>query len=220
MIQTPLLFANCPSRRRAITFAHNGSYGNVNGSVATVARSDYAINTGDMLWDEFCSAPAISQGDGWTNCAPGGAGSCSSCWRNPVDSDGISFQRSEVKASQVLDGMNQTILIGEKYLDPDNYFTGADPSDNENLYVGYDNDLYRTAYYDRSQPDSPSNGRPPMQDTPGVQDTMRFGSVHVNTCNFVFCDGSVRSILYFVDPRVFANLCSRNDQIPIDEKTY
>ncbi len=220
MIQTPLLFMNCPSRRRAVTFAHNGSYGNVNGSVGLVARSDYAICTGDMLWDEFCSAPDMHTGDGWGNCPPGGSGSCSSCWRNPVDNDGISFQRSEVKASQVIDGLNQTILAGEKYLNPDSYYTGNDAADNENMYVGYDNDLYRTAYYDRSQPDSGTNGRPPMQDTPGFADTMRFGSAHVMSCNFVFCDGSVKSITYFVDPLVFANLCRRNDQNPIDEKTY
>jgi prepilin-type N-terminal cleavage/methylation domain-containing protein/prepilin-type processing-associated H-X9-DG protein len=220
MIQTPLLFMNCPTRRRAITYAHNGSYGNVNGGVNMVARSDYAACTGDMLWDEFCYAPDIATGDGWVNCPPGGAGSCSSCWRNPVDFTGVCFQRSEVKPSQVIDGMNQTILIGEKYLNPDNYFTGADPSDNENMYVGYDNDMYRTAYYDRTQGDSTSNGYPPMQDQPGNQNTFRFGSAHYLSSNYVFCDGSVKSITYTVDPLVFANLCSRNDQNPIDEKSY
>jgi prepilin-type N-terminal cleavage/methylation domain-containing protein len=222
MIQTPLLFMNCPTRRRAITYAHNGSYGNVNGGVNLVARSDYAICTGDMLWDEFCYAPDMGTGDGWVNCPPGGAGSCSSCWRNPVDFDGVCFQRSEVKASQVIDGLNHTILIGEKYLNPDSYYTGADPADNENMYVGYDNDLYRTAFYDRTQSYAynATNARPPMQDTPGFQDTERFGSAHVMSCNFVFCDGAVKSITYFVDPLVFANLCSRNDQNPIDEHTY
>ena len=137
-----------------------------------------------------------------------------------MDYNGVCFQRSEVKAAQVLDGLNQTILVGEKYLDPDNYYTGSDGSDNENLYVGYDNDLYRTANYNRSAADSVTNGSMPMQDTPGLSDGMRFGSAHFMSCNFVFCDGHVKSILYLVDPLVFANLCSRNDQNPIDERFY
>ena len=228
MIQTPLLFMNCPGRRRAITYAHSGSYGNVTGSVGLVARSDYAVCTGDMLWDEWCSAsapgspPSSSTPEAWANCPPGDPGgyTCTVCWRNPVDYDGICFQRSEVKAAQVLDGLNQTILAGEKYLNPDNYYTGADAADNENMYVGYDNDLYRTAYYNRGAADSSTNGRPPMQDTPGFADGMRFGSAHFMSCNFVFCDGHVKSILYLVDPLVFANLCSRNDQNPIDERFY
>ena len=67
----------------------------------------------------------------------------------------------------MLDGLSQTILVGEKYLDPDNYYSGTDMADNENIYVGFDNDIYRTANYSRTQPDSGGNGSPPMQDTPG-----------------------------------------------------
>ncbi len=236
MIQTPLLFMNCPTRRRAITYNHTGSYGNVNGGVNLVARSDYAACTGDMLWDEWCYAPSpgwppsSSTPESWPNCPPGdpGGNTCSACWRNPVDYDGVCFQRSEIKASQVLDGLNQTIMVGEKYLNPDNYYTGADPADNENMYVGYDNDMYRTAYYNRNYSTDPTqnyqynltNAKAPMQDTPGYQDTWRYGSAHFMSANFLFCDGHVKSINYLVDVLVFANLYSRNDQNPIDERSY
>jgi prepilin-type N-terminal cleavage/methylation domain-containing protein/prepilin-type processing-associated H-X9-DG protein len=222
MVQTPLLFTNCPTRRRAILYPHTSGASYFNCSTPSQeTRTDYAICTGDVAWDQFFTGPSsTATGDGWPNCPPGGAGSTSTCWRSPVDFDGVSFQRSEIKPAQILDGLNQTILVGEKYLDPDNYYTGSDGADNENSYVGYDNDIFRTADYNRSAADSSSNGLPPMQDTPGFVDELRFGSAHFSSCNFVFCDGHVQSINYLVDNLVFANLCSRNDQNPIDEKTY
>jgi prepilin-type N-terminal cleavage/methylation domain-containing protein/prepilin-type processing-associated H-X9-DG protein len=218
MVQTPLLFMNCPTRRRAVLYPHTSGlvYGNVS-NVTQEARGDYAICSGDSA-DQYCDgiAPgeppnaATPTPEYWLTCgAPNSSGSpCSGCWPAPSQTTGVSFQRSEVKAAQVIDGMSQTILIGEKYLVPDNYYNGSDGSDNENMYVGFDNDLFRVGT------------NPPIQDTPGYSDQDHFGSAHINTCNFVFCDGSVKSIMYFVDPKVFANLCSRNDQNPIDEKSY
>ncbi len=218
MVQTPLLFMNCPSRRRAILYPHTSglTYGNVN-SITQEARGDYAICSGDSA-DQYCDGmtpgeppdPTVPTPEYWPICgAANSSGSvCSGCWPPSSQTTGVSFQGSEVKPAMVIDGMNQTIMIGEKYLEPDNYYNGSDPADNENLYVGFDNDLFRIGT------------SPPIQDRPGYSDQDHFGSPHVNTCNFVFCDGHVQSIMYFVDPRVFANLCSRNDQNPIDEKSY
>jgi prepilin-type N-terminal cleavage/methylation domain-containing protein/prepilin-type processing-associated H-X9-DG protein len=216
VVQTPLLFANCPSRRRPITFANLESYGNVS-SVSLAARTDYAACYGDTVGYYYCQASSLPPYGTWP--PTDSSASCVAGWGG-AGFNGVSFPRSEVKAAQVFDGLNQTILLGEKNMDPNVYYTGTDPADNENLYVGFDNDTYRTACYDRTQPDSSSNGKPPMQDTPGYQDQYRFGSAHATNCNFVFCDGSVKSINYLVDALVFANLCSRNDQNPIDEKSF
>jgi prepilin-type processing-associated H-X9-DG protein len=216
MVTTPLLFANCPSRRRAILYPHTSGlvYGNAV-NVTQEARSDYAICSGDY-YDQYCGGtapgepPSTTTPEAWPICPLNSASppACATCWPAVSQNNGVSFQRSEVKAAQVIDGMNQTILIGEKYLEPDNYYNGSDGGDNENMYVGFDNDLYRMG------------SNPPMQDTPGYSDTNRFGGPHFMSCNFVFCDGSVKSISYFVASTVFANLCSRNDQNPIDERTY
>jgi hypothetical protein len=80
--------------------------------------------------------------------------------------------------------------LGEKYLNPLNYRTGRDRGDNENTYVGFDNDICRATW------------NPPLQDRPGLQDTVRFGSAHTAGLNMVNCDGSVRFVTYDVDPAV------------------
>ena len=49
----------------------------------------------------------------------------------------------------------------------------------------------------------------------GVQvdcfNAMRFGGPHAGGFNMAFCDGSVHSIIYEIDPRVHAMLSDRQD---------
>jgi len=49
---------------------------------------------------------------------------------------------------------------------------------------------------------------------------LRFGSAHSNGCNFGFCDGSVWTISYDIDPEVHRRLGNRKDGLPIDGKQY
>jgi hypothetical protein len=55
------------------------------------------------------------------------------------------YQRSRVKLKGILRGTSNTYLVGERYLNPANYYNGADGADNEVMYVGFDNDVYRDA---------------------------------------------------------------------------
>jgi prepilin-type processing-associated H-X9-DG protein len=110
----------------------------------------------------------------------------------------------------ITDGASNTYYAGEKYLNPDNYFNGNDPADNETAYSGWDNDLYRDA----------SNSWTPTQDTPGNTNSHSFGSCHAGGCNFVFADGSSHMISYSIDPETHRRLACRNDGLPVDVSRY
>src|SRR5262245_61507840 len=50
--------------------------------------------------------------------------------------------------------------------------------------TGINNDVARSAQ------------NPPLQDRPGLADTVRFGAAHIGGCQFVLCDASVRNVGY------------------------
>jgi prepilin-type processing-associated H-X9-DG protein len=97
-------------------------------------------------------------------------------------------------------GTSNTYLVGEKYLNPQSYFDGSDPGDNETMYVGFDNDTYRCAY---SRPE---------RDFVGRQLTKQFGSSHPAGFNMLYCDGSVRLIEYGVTLTVHQAAANRLGQ--------
>jgi prepilin-type processing-associated H-X9-DG protein len=94
-------------------------------------------------------------------------------------------------------GSSNVIMIAEKYLNPHDYNTGADPGDNECMYVGMDNDVYRSTI------------NPPMMDKMNTQNTLIFGSAHQPGLNVLFCDGHVELVSYGVDAAVWRNWGSR-----------
>jgi len=99
-------------------------------------------------------------------------------------------------------------MLGEKYLNPDRYMSGLKFYDNESLYTGFNNDNFRSTI------------SPPTRDCPGLTNPLLFGSIHANACNFTFCDGSVRSISYSIDPILFSNLGNRADGQTVDESAF
>jgi len=205
LARTPLELMNCPSRRPSQRYpmVKQGDFVAFNAADndpadRSVARGDYAINAGSQLLDEyFPGPPTLAAGD-----APGYP------WHDPKATNGISFERSEIQVAQVRDGLSNTVLLGEEYLNPDHYDTGLEPCDNENVYSGFDNDNSRSTY------------DPPMQDRPGYTDTFRFGGPHPGVCQFVFCDGSVHRLSYAIDRATFSRLGGRNDGQPIDASQF
>jgi prepilin-type N-terminal cleavage/methylation domain-containing protein/prepilin-type processing-associated H-X9-DG protein len=188
-LPTPLI--NCPTRRVG------GPYPNGQGRiyrgdfVGTVtppqlARTDYAACAGSQARDEIDKGPdTIAQAD---------AGQFN--WGD-LNFDGVCFRRSEIRFMDIRAGTSNTYLLGEKYLNPVNYETGLDPSDNENYLTGFNNDVNRCT------------ASPPQRDKPGVQDTLRYGSAHAFGLNMAYCDGSVRFVEYGVDADVHRRAGSR-----------
>jgi prepilin-type N-terminal cleavage/methylation domain-containing protein len=192
--RTPLALFQCPSRRpvQAYPDSHT-SYYNVPYPVLFAGRTDYAGCSGDVATDQNGAGPgSLAEGDD------------PSFWTKPPYNavyDGVLYQRSEIRIAQITNGTSNTFLVGEKYLNVSAYLTGADGSDNENMYVGFDNDNTRVTDY------------PPMQDQQnytGSDRYLRFGSAHAGGLNMVYSDGSVHFIQYSVDPDVFKQAGNRN----------
>ncbi len=114
--------------------------------------------------------------------------------------NGATFVRSEVKAANILDGASKTYLLGERYLHFTSYETSVG-DDDQSWDSGYDWDVNRW-----------TNVAPRFdQDSGSTASNSNFGSAHLATFNMAFCDGTVRSIPYEIDPAVHASLGARND---------
>jgi prepilin-type N-terminal cleavage/methylation domain-containing protein/prepilin-type processing-associated H-X9-DG protein len=189
---TPLPILNCPSRRRAASLPHDSSlftYYNC-GPANWYAVSDYAACSGTGPRNEpGNSPPNLTIGDN-----PG-------FWRKAGNLRalyaGVVYVRSQTRVADITHGMSNTYLAGEKYLVPDNYFSGFDEGDDEALYVGMDAAVSRSTL------------KPPLGDMPGFVDFSRFGSAHPGGCNMLWCDGRVEVVAYTVDPTIHKNRANR-----------
>jgi len=187
---TPVAQFVCPSRRSVKSYPNGWGTTQYNADTSSVyGRSDYAANCGSLLdLNEFFGGPgSLEQGD-----SPGYA------WPDTSRLTGVFFQRSELSFGDITKGSGAVYAAGEKYLNPDNYFTGKDAADNECIYTGFNNDIYRDCY---SQP---------RQDTRGYSNTFLYGSTHRTTFNMLFCDGSVKAIKYTIALSVHRAQGARN----------
>ena len=105
-----------------------------------------------------------------------------------------------MQLQHLVDGGSTTYLIGEKYLDPDNYDNGEDWGDDSCYFTGVDHDNERWSE------------SPPAQDQKGQPAPYIWGSAHPSGFNIVMADDSVRSISYSVDEIVHLRLGNRRDQ--------
>jgi prepilin-type processing-associated H-X9-DG protein len=214
--RTPISAFYCPSRRSAQPFANNSLWP-INGNVLTialnadlntagdnvVARTDYAANAGDRT----PAGPFYGFQEGPDTLAAAD----SYVWNDDTVWTGLIMQRSRIRIKHITDGTSKTYLFGEKYLNPDNYETGIDLADNENVFSGFDNDQIRLTAIDVN-----STPLPLHQDTPGVEDFYSFGSVHSGVCQFVFADGSVHGISHEIDAQTHRRLGNRADGQMLD----
>jgi hypothetical protein len=179
----------CPSRRPATPYPGNYAYTNAGPPPNNAyGRTDYAACVSSNNTDEVFGGPAdLATGDNpatWTS----GSGATAT---NSGTFNGICYTRSQVRLTDITKGTTSQVMIGEKYLNPNNYTNGSDGGDNECMFTGMNNDVCRNTY------------NPPLKDTPGLGDTQRFGSQHISGVNVVMADGSIRTINYSISQSVF-----------------
>lgn len=194
--QVVVKFLFCPSRRAPQTRPTNffgGGWRPYNSApLDVVVRTDYGGSAGSTICypvtePRFPNTYAEAVGFPWT----------------ASNLDGATFQRSETTPGDVVDGLSNTYLVGEKNVDVDQYDSGLSGSDNECAYTGFNNDTNR------------SSATPARRDEPGVERDCGYGAAHSAGWLAVMCDGSVRSLPYSLDDEIHRRLGARDDGLPV-----
>jgi len=214
IVQTPMPIFTCPSRREPRLYPYENTASgktylaenltSCKTGKCQIARTDYAGNAGNSY---------NSSGAGKEGPADLAAATSFSGWITSTQ-NGATYQRSRVKMAQITDGTTKTALIGEKYMSPSEYESGKSDLDDQNIFVGHDVDNLRYTgqviaggVRDAFLPEQDSIERVPSlaRDLNAKPPKLGpvFGSNHAGAMNMSFCDGSVQSITYDVDPAVF-----------------
>ena len=209
LVRTVLSMLHCPTRRAPALYpyVHPDRFYDVPETIFMVGKSDYAGSCGaSPVSHKFWQGPdSLVEGDAMTEEA----------WQSHGDFSGhqptgIFRFHGTCKMCDISDGLSQTYLCGEKYLNPAEYYDGTVGNDDQCWAQGYDRDTICGTDYDN----------PPKQDNAEYTAQVIFGSAHSNGFHMAFCDGSVHLVGYTIDPNVHSYLASRNDGQVIDSGAY
>ncbi len=148
-----------------------------------------------------------------------------------IDSNnhGVLYLNSRVRYDEIVDGTNQTILLGEIADAPTLGWVSGTRSTLRNTGVPMNDRDALKGQKNLPGTFSGPNPRDVIFETIGslveaelwpVERTGGFSSFHGTTCNFLFCDGSVRSLKQSIDARVYRLLGNRADGEPISADSY
>ena len=200
MCSTVIPMYNCPSRRDGGPFKNDGGisryYNCQPAEPSFLAHADYACNVGFRI--DAKGNPTHDENNGGPPDLK--TGDTAAFWRqDPYNRiyTGVIYRRSEIRIGDITNGTSNTYLLGEKYLNPVDYFTGIDFGDNDAMYIGFDYDISRDTIH------------VPLQDKRGLVTPFAFGSAHVGGCNMLYCDGRVEVVTYNIDPAVHARAGDR-----------
>ena len=204
--QAPIPSFGCPSKRemRPYPLVRNGflahNLASCRQGTCPMVRGDYQANSGNVH-------------------VGGGAGPGAGTTEPPVQNaafaraNGVTLQVSEIRIGQIEDGTSKTLMVGEKYLTPDQYFTGAGGADDQHIWVGFDQDVngYLTTVNATTGAPYNGDGGIPERDRPGQHWGQKFGGPHESGWMGVFVDGHVEYIDYATEPVVLWQYGGRND---------
>jgi prepilin-type N-terminal cleavage/methylation domain-containing protein len=203
--QVPFYF--CPSRRSPPELSISGDADTNTGENVPGALGDYAANIGDTstLSDSVDDLGRPPTGIFVYSGGPEGGSQC-----DAIENLSLIPVRFRVAIKDVSDGLSNTILVGEKHV----------PREKFGLHNFGDNSIYNPDYkkncarfggitlsgtkYPLARMDDGLIGSPSLP-------SWRFGSWHPSVCQFVFGDGSVRSINVDVDLVLLGRLLHRYD---------
>ena len=216
MLSTPLAALICPTRRPLAVYPTWETAGSSfsadcalssGGAPANVAKTDYGANGGDAYIDPS----AFGGPSGPSSYANGTSTAAQTTWQTIGNTaTGVIYAGSQISMGLITDGASNTYLLGEKSLNPDSYLNGADNCDNENAYMGDNEDICRWGL---------TNAQP-AQDTPGAVYSHLYGSAHPSGFGVALCDGSVRVISFYIDLTTHGRLANRKDGQPVDASKF
>jgi prepilin-type N-terminal cleavage/methylation domain-containing protein len=110
----------------------------------------------------------------------------------------------------ITDGTMNTLMFGEKHIRPN---TKRGTNEDRSVFGGQNNSMRRMAGISIDTTITPPEQRPlrPLQDQNGALANSSFGGPHSQICQFVFCDGSVKSVRNSIDLTTLTNLIRRAD---------
>jgi len=187
--QVSLPILRCPSRPGPNLPTSNPGFPWINCELRpNMSRTDYAMNAGDDFGNSTGGPRDLAEGD-----------SSTFVWPDTSQMNGVCYLRSDIGWSDVIDGMSNVYLLGEKRVSTAHYGDAVDRGYDEAPFCGADIDVLRWT------------DLPPLQDSVAIE-TTAFGSAHTGIVHMALCDGSVRSISLSIDATTHRRLGNRKDQ--------
>jgi hypothetical protein len=165
--------------------------------------ADYAVSMGDGIGNKGDS-------HGEDNIEPNGAfrhAISPPCHVVGADTRFPGNYKSRTSFKRITDGLSKTIFVGEKHLTEAGI--GKKDSGDNSIY----NPDYVRAFARCGSHEAPLGF---SRDESGGYQFFNFGSWHTDICNFMFGDGSVRSIGDSIEPAILGYLCNIRDGQVVD----
>jgi hypothetical protein len=140
--QVPLPVFHCPTRAAPLLGPANPNLLFYNAPLVTnVAKTDYAINAGDLFFTSMPGPITVAE-----------ANSPAYPWPGLQQDTGVAFVHGNVAAKDITDGLSHTYLVGEHYVNPLYYNSWYD--------LGYDQSALSGMCFDNTR----WGCFPPLQD--------------------------------------------------------